>query len=475
MSFMQVRMAMSDVREYDFTGATVLTANPQAGAMSFTAFSATAKEGEDSVVVDWGDGTTEELTPAETTRAVALSHTYRQAGAVRIRIQNALDSFYPSGAGSLSWSAFYCSTSNLHAGARPLTGIVSLGSNITNRTLSPALFANTSITGWPTLYDVPKLVAANSNSYVVPAACFKGCTALASVTGAPSSLRGIDSEAFAGCTALASLSGFSGCTNLCYIGSGAFSGCTSLTTLEGLPAFNGDPWTGLLRGAGTQASSISYPVVLSEELGSYQRVNQVCMRLGANAFNGCSSLASLGSFSLPSSTRLTPGAFANCPLLTSTTGIPDHLWYSAVRSDLADSPYKARTSYAYYIPERYYLPSNIQVYHEYALNSGSAFSGSGITSVGGAADNGTILIGEFTNCLGLTDITISNAKAIGAGAFSGCSNLMTVRFDGVLKDKVRNSIYGVYGSGYAGYGGSTWPFGLPSGCQVVCSDGTLTV
>lgn len=73
MSFMQVRMAMSDVREYDFTGATVLTANPQAGAMSFTAFSATAKEGEDSVVVDWGDGTTEELTPAETTRAPARS------------------------------------------------------------------------------------------------------------------------------------------------------------------------------------------------------------------------------------------------------------------------------------------------------------------------------------------------------------------------------------------------------------------
>lgn len=52
---------------------------------------------------------------------------------------------------------------------------------------------------------------------------------------------------------------------------------------------------------------------------------------------------------------------------------------------------------------------------------------------------------------------------------------MTVRFDGVLKDKVRNGIFGVYGYGYAGYGGSTWPFGLPSGCQVVCSDGTLTV
>lgn len=474
MSFMQVRMAMSDVREYDFTGATVLTANPQAGAMSFTAFSATAKEGEDSVVVDWGDGTTEELTPAETTRAVALSHTYRQAGAVRIRISNALDSFYPSGAGGLSWSAFYCSTNNLHAGARPLTGIVSLGSNITNRTLSPALFANTSITGWPTLYDVPKLVAANSNSYVVPAACFKGCTALASVAGAPSSLRGIDSEAFSGCTALASLSGFSGCTNLCYVGSGAFAGCTSLTTLEGLPAFNGDPWTGLLRGASLY-NGLLYATSLVEELGSYQRVNQVCMRLGANAFNGCSSLASLGNFSLPSSTRLTPGAFSNCPLLTSTTGIPDHLWYSAVRNDLADSPYKARTSYAYYIPERYYLPSDRRVSDEYALNSGSAFSGSGITSVGGAADDGTILAGEFANCLGLTDITISNAKAIGSGAFSGCSNLMTVRFDGVPKDKVRNSIYGVYGSGYLGIGGSTWPFGLPSGCQVVCSDGTLTV
>lgn len=475
MSFMQVRMAMSDVREYDFTGATVLTANPQAGAMSFTAFSATAKEGEDSVMVDWGDGTTEELTPAETTRAVALSHTYRRAGAVRIRIQNALDSFYPSGVGSLSWSAFYCSTNNLHAGARPLTGVVSLGSNITNRTLSPALFANTSITGWPTLYAVPRLVAMNSNSYVVPAACFKGCTALASVAGAPSSLRGIDSEAFSGCTALASLSGFSGCTNLCYVGSGAFAGCTSLTTLGGLPAFNVAPWTGLLRGAATTATGLLYSTALIEELGSYQRVNQVCMRLGANAFNGCSSLASLGGFSLPSSARLTPGAFANCPLLTSTAGVPDHLWYSAVRNDFADSPYKARTSYAYYAPERYDPPSDTPLRQAYALDAASAFSGSGITSVGGAADNGTILSGEFAGCLGLTDITISNAKAIGSNAFSGCSNLMTVRFNGVLKDRVRNSIFGVYWEGYAGIGGPTWPFGLPSGCQVICSDGTLTV
>ena len=146
-----------------------------------------------------------------------------------------------------------------------------------------------------------------------------------------------------------------------------------------------------------------------------------------------------------------------------------------MRNYLAADPYKARTSYAYYTPERYYLPSGTYVYHAYALNAGSAFAGSGITSVGGADDNGTILRDEFSNCLGLADITISDAKAIGAGAFSGCSNLMTVRFPGVAMDTVRNGIFGVYGYGYAGYGGSTWPFGLPSGCQVVCSDGTLTV
>lgn len=474
MSFMQVRMAMSDVREYDFTGATVLTVRPRGGAMSFTAFSATVKEGESSVMVDWGDGTAEALEPSGSAREVTLSHTYKNAGEMRIRIQNVLDSFYPSGVGDLLWSAFHCSTDNLHTGARPLTGIVTLGSNIANRTLSPALFANTSITGWPVLYDVPKLVAANTNSYVVPAACFTGCTELSSVTGAPSSLRGIDSEAFSGCTSLANLSGFSGCSNLCYIGSGAFSGCTSLATLDGLPALNGDPWTVLLRGV-SYSGDLAYATALIEELGSYRRVNQVCMRLGASAFKGCSSLASLGSFSLPSSARLTPYAFADCPRLTGTSGIPDHLWYLAVRSDFSADPYKARTSYAYYVPEMYYLPSGTYVFNEYALNTGSAFSGSGITSVGSADDNGMILQGEFGGCLGLVDITIPDAKSIGAGAFSGCSNLKTVRFPGVTMDNVRYGIFGVYGYGYTGFGGSTWPFGLPSGCQVVCSDGTLTV
>ena len=132
---------------------------------------------------------------------------------------------------------------------------------------------------------------------------FEGCSSLASVV-IPSSVTSIGSNAFSGCSSLASVVIPSSVTS---IGKYAFSGCSSLLAYR----LNSD-YTAYVYDVGDSIKTANIPEKITYEGNDYTVTS-----IGYDAFEGCSSLASVV---IPSSvTSIGSNAFSGCSSLYSVT------------------------------------------------------------------------------------------------------------------------------------------------------------
>lgn len=484
MSFMQVRMAMSGVREVGFAGATVLTVEPGIDDVyRFAVRKAVVQPGVTSLGVDWGDDTVEYLTP-DSNGEVALVHEYSRPGPKRIRIENKLAEFYPNSNGPSQKTSgpFYVysplSTGYImgrHLYAFILTRVVRLGSNITNRTLSPYLFAHTSITSYPTEYGLPQFTSRTAGSYTIPPGCFADCLRLTSLEGVPTTCRAIESGAFIGCTSLASLTALSSCP-ICHIGGSAFALCTSLTSLNGLHTItNGDSLTQVL--AGTSSTyGLRYDSELNDAYGA-SRPTQIVFPVGAYAFYGCTALSDTSGFYVSGAPAL-PGVFNGCPI----SYVPfdySSVWGGRTVSVSAVSggPASSQRVDVEMRPARWMSGVNVNS-GDYLVNyMPGPLGGTSITSDPGSPGIktvGVVLGGDLSGCSGLTSLDLRGVHHIAGGAFDGCTNLTYVNMSDKTKDQVR-ALWDTLERGSLAVSRQRYPWGLPNGCEISCSDGTLIV
>lgn len=484
MSFMQVRMAMSGVREVGFAGATVLTVEPGIDDVyRFAVRKAVVQPGVTSLGVDWGDDTVEYLTP-DSNGEVALVHEYSRPGPKRIRIENKLAEFYPNSNGPSQKTSgpFYVYsplstgyTLGRHLYAFILTRVVRLGSNITNRTLSPYLFAHTSITSYPTEYGLPQFTSRTAGSYTIPPGCFADCLRLTSLEGIPTTCRAIESGAFIGCTSLASLTALSSCP-ICHIGGSAFALCTSLTSLNGLRTItNGDSLTQVL--AGTSSTyGLRYDSELNAQYGIY-RPTQIVFPVGAYAFYGCTALSDTAGFYVSGAPAL-PGVFNGCPISYVPFG-SSSVWGGRTVDTTSprDPPMNLQRVDVAMMPARWMSGINVNS-DDYLVNTmPGPFGGTSITSDPGSPGIktiGVVLGGDLSGCSGLTSLDLRGVHHIAGGAFNGCTKLKYVDMSDKTKNQVR-ALWDTVRIGSLSVSRQEYPWGLTNGCEISCSDGTLIV
>lgn len=505
MSFMQTRMTMSMAREFDFTEATEFSLFYQGDSSSplnFSIYRATVKPGFNDVAIDWGDGTIQKLVPDTSTRIVQISHSYSSRTPVTVRIQNRLDVLEFSHAEPRSAELYYLGISSPHTGARALSGITSLGSNVASHKLSPGLFARTSLSTYPSQYSAPPLSSKNSTALCIPFGCFYDCPRLANVDGLPVNIVAIDAYAFAHCTALSSVAGLSYSPTLMHIGFMAFGRCTSLSTLDGISStLNPTPsnlFGGNLDLADLKAEMFPNPQY-NVELRRIYRMNLFMFPVAPLAFYGCTALTSLGRLALATSQCVPMGVFQGCSALAI---VPD----SIKNAYFADREYRSdfitggnANMVAYGLRPVNALLAGSTTYQYYTscgvLFSGDpilgqmyiygAFSGTAVTEFIGlnslrttTAYRSAFGSREFGDCPNVASMTFSNQVNylnFMEDTFAGCPNLKDVHFPYLTKDQVQNTIWRVTSPSYAGRNSSSYPFGLPSGCVIHCSDGDITV
>src|SRR5574344_1445398 len=291
-------------------------------------------------------------------------------------------------------------------------------------------------------YEIPNSVTS------IGANAFSNCTGLTSVT-IPNSVTSIGDDAFSYCTGLTSVTIPNSVTS---IGANAFSNCsglTSVTIANSVTSIGDDAFlycTGLtsidVNENNTKYSSINgilfnkdqstiicYPARIKSQ--TYEIPNSVTS-IGAKAFSYCSGLTSvtipnsvtsigadafydcrgLTSVTIPNSvTSIGAGAFSNCYRLTSVTmgnsvtsigagGFSDTPWYNNQPDGLM---------YIYNVAYKYKgtMPDNTSI----ILKDGTV----------------SITDGAFSDCKGLTSVTIPNSvTSIGSMAFIRCTNLTSL-------------------------------------------------
>lgn len=151
---------------------------------------------------------------------------------------------------------------------------------------------------------ITKIVFESGNLYDVPAETFKGYTGLVTVNGSDY-ITSLGKSAFEGCTNLKSIN-LSRVTNIASA-EAAFKGDVSLQSISfndaitKIPASICEGCTGLVRIQGSVYKDINFPTEVTE--------------IGANAFNGCTSIEGL-SFGTKL-TKIGDAAFAGCTALQS--------------------------------------------------------------------------------------------------------------------------------------------------------------
>lgn len=142
--------------------------------------------------------------------------------------------------------------------------------------------------------------------------------------------------------------------------------------------------------------------------------------IGPSAFHQCRSLASV---TIPNSvTNIGGSAFSSCSSLTSVT-----------------------------------IPNSVT-----SIGNGAFYECSSLTSVTIPDSVTSISSYVFLECVGLTSVTIpGSVTSIGVGTFEDCNSLMSVMVSGKTTTQVS--------------GMSNYPWELPSGCVITCSDGTITL
>ena len=181
--------------------------------------------------------------------------------------------------------------------------------------------------------------------------------------------------------------------------------------------------------------------------------------IGSYAFSGCRGLTSVTIGSSVTSIGL--GAFYNCKGLTSVT-IPDSvtsIGNAAFRGcSLLTGVYITDLAKWCGISFGDEKANPLYYAHELYLNNGLVTElniPEGVTSIGSYA---------FYGCTGLTSVTIPDSvTSIGWGAFYNCMGLTSIKFNGTKAQ------WSSIQKGYA------WNINVPSTCQVVCTDGTISI
>jgi len=319
-------------------------------------------------------------------------------------------------------------------------------------------------------------VTVSSGITTIGSYAFQGCTALASIT-IPSTVTHISEWAFSG-THISSISMPSALT---YLGWRAFSGCTYLTSLS-LP--NGITYIGSYLAYGCTALT---SVTLGNAVTSFGtncfdgctalatiNIPSTVTTLGAYDFQG----THLTSVTIPDGVAVIPDyVFKDCVYLTTVTigsgvttignqsfygctALTDMYFLGLTAPTYVGSNWIYRTVLGYsvavghaYTDSNFPAPGNIWSYltmgdyitrqdgdYVYNIISGQAFivdyTGSGGNVVIPATLGGSpvVSIGNYamSNITALTSVTIpSNITTIGAGAFYGCSNLVSITFLGL--------------------------------------------
>lgn len=293
----------------------------------------------------------------------------------------------------------------------------------------------------------------------IGASSFAGCTGIASVT-LPDTVTTIGSSAFSNCTSLVS---FTLPVKLSAFGKGIFTGCTSLTTLvlpNGLAVNN------------AKLNSLGCPAVTSIELKGWTTVpagtfegftSMTSIVLGntlktieANAFKGCTGLTSV---TIPQSvTSIGVYAFSGCTALSSVTvsNAPSGSKLQSI-GDYAFSDCTALTSVS--LPE---TASSITFIGQGAFRNDTALTSFVVP------DGVTSISGTFNGCTNLSSVKVTLAlMSIGDLTFSNCVNLGRIDYNGTMADWQGISKLGTRWKENTGKN--------TSGCNVVCTDGTILI
>ena len=211
----------------------------------------------------------------------------------------------------------------------------------------------------------------------------------------------IESRAFEGCTGLTSVT-FS--TYVKYIGSRAFAECTGLRSVTFL---------------GESSTSTSYSYDGSTSTSYDDDPPGTSIRIDSEAFEGCTSLASL-TFSMYVS-EIGERAFAGC------TGLRSLTFVERV-GDIAEEAFEGCTGLVQMnFKEEDYDYGDNKVYSICAR----AFKGcTGLVSLT-LSDVNYLGEGAFEGCTGLTFLTVSNCYTIDERVFEGCTGLVSLTISDV--------------------------------------------
>lgn len=271
--------------------------------------------------------------------------------------------------------------------------------------------------------DEPYVVnLVNFNSFLSTASynMFKGCVNLKHVLSFGDWMTFFPNGTFEDCTALEDVAMPVTCVTL---GHQNFIRCSSLTTVNisqvttiGANVFNG-------------CSSLEYCNGPNSTRGELNLPN-LTVTLGDGAFKGCTKLTSVAS--LGSITSIGDSAFENCTTLA-TINIPitvisigdnafyNTAWYNTLYSNSSDGFIViGATAYAY----KGTLPTSITIPNNVKCIGANLFNSSSITDVTIPSGVLEIKYRAFRNCANLTTVSLpTTIETIGTDAFVGCTSL----------------------------------------------------